>query len=168
MNDLRNNLREEFNDKEYRHAYAEDWLNTFIATQVKVLREQRHLTQAELAEETGMKQPRIAVLEDINYTSWSINTLRRLALAFDLRLSVKFEDFSSLVYEAEGFGRESLERASFADDGWFHRKPAQPTTSSPILSLADSQENRGQRYLSEAVEYSNSESNWARAARANG
>src|SRR5260370_1905644 len=105
MNELRGNLREEFHDKEYRHAYADDWLNTFIATQIKVLREQNELTQSDLADETGMKQPRIAVLEDISYSSWSINTLRRLAEAFDLRLSVKFETFSSLIPEAERFSR---------------------------------------------------------------
>lgn len=151
MNDLNANLREDFHDREYRHAYADDWLNTFIATQIKVLREQRQLTQKELAQETGMKQPRIAVLEDINYSSWSINTLRRLAEAFDVRLSVKFENFSSLIPEAENFGRKSLERAQFADDGWFHRKPSQPTDDSPILKIANSEENRerGKRYLNE-------------------
>lgn len=167
MNALRSNLREEFHDKEYRHAYADDWLNTFIATQIKVLREQRHLTQTDLANESGMKQPRIAVLEDIDYSSWSINTLRRLAVAFDLRLSVKFEDFSSLIFEAEGFSRESLSRASFADDIWFHRKPAQSAAESAIFGAANKEENRerGQRYLSEVPKpEAQSENNWALAA----
>jgi transcriptional regulator with XRE-family HTH domain len=169
MNALRSNLREEFHDKEYRHAYADDWLNTFIATQIKVLREQRSLTQKDLAREADMKQPRIAVLEDIDYSSWSINTLRRLAVAFDLRLSVKFEDFSSLIFEAEGFGRESLERASFADDVWFHRKPAQSAEESGIFAAANNEENRerGKRYLSEVPGRENeyeSENKWAMAA----
>jgi transcriptional regulator with XRE-family HTH domain len=127
MSELRGNLREEFQDKEYRHAYADESLSTYIATQIKVLREQRDFTQRELAERAGMAQPRIAVLEDVNYSSWSIGTLRRLAQAFDLRLSVKFENFSSLIPEIETLGRESLERESFADDTWFHKKDAQST-----------------------------------------
>ena len=105
MSDLRSNLREEFHDKDFRHVYADESLNTYIATQIKVLREQQNLTQRELAALTRMAQPRIAVLEDINYSSWSINTLRRMARAFDLRLSVKFETFSSLIPELETFGR---------------------------------------------------------------
>jgi transcriptional regulator with XRE-family HTH domain len=132
MSELRGNLKEEFQDKEYRDAYAEESLNTYIATQIKVLREQRNLTQRRLAEITGMAQPRIAVLEDVNYSSWSINTLRRLAGAFVLRLSVRFETFSSLIQEIEGLGRAALERASFADDTWFHKKDVQPAESSAL------------------------------------
>jgi len=125
MNGLRGNLREEFRDKEYRDTYADESLNTFIATQIKILREQRELTQRELADLTGMAQPRIAVLEDVNYASWSINTLRRIAEAFDLRLSVKFETFSSLIPEIETMNEKTLQRDSFAQDSWFHKKDAQ-------------------------------------------
>ena len=127
MSELRGNLREEFQNSEYRHAYADESLSTYIATQIKVLREQRQLTQKELAERAGMAQPRIAVLEDVNYSSWSISTLRRLAEAFDVRLSVKFETFSSLIPEIERLGRDTLERDSFANDTWFHKKDTQST-----------------------------------------
>jgi len=132
MSELRSNLKQEFQDKEYRQAYADESLNTYIATQIKVLREQRNLTQRRLAEMTGMAQPRIAVLEDVNYSSWSVNTLRRLAGAFDLRLSVRFEAFSSLIPEIESLGRVALERASFADDTWFHKKDVQPVEASAL------------------------------------
>jgi transcriptional regulator with XRE-family HTH domain len=135
MSELRGNLREEFHDKEYRHAYADESLNTYIATQIKVLREQQELTQTGLADLTEMAQPRIAVLEDINYSSWSINTLRRIAKAFDLRLSVKFETFSSLIPEIETFSRESLERQPFDEDTSFHKKDVQ-TVEMPILKAA--------------------------------
>jgi predicted XRE-type DNA-binding protein len=129
MSELRSNLREEFRDREYRQAYADESLNAYIATQIKVLREQRSLTQKELAALTGMAQPRIAVLEDVNYSSWSTNTLRRLAEAFDLRLSVKFETFSSLVSEIETLSREALQRDSFDDDVWFQKKDVQSAGS---------------------------------------
>lgn len=40
MNGLVKNLKHEFADEEYRHSYAESFLNSSIATQIKVLREQ--------------------------------------------------------------------------------------------------------------------------------
>jgi DNA-binding XRE family transcriptional regulator len=73
MSDLTNNFISEFQDKETRHIYADDFLNTWIATQLKVLREDKGWTQAQVAEETGMKQERISVLEDVNYESWRVS-----------------------------------------------------------------------------------------------
>lgn len=105
-------LRKKFSDREIAHAYVDEFLNMSIATQLKVLREQRRLTQKSLAELAGMKQERISVLENVNYSSWSINTLRKLAAAFDVRLRVSFETFGSCLAEMENFTRESLERMS--------------------------------------------------------
>jgi transcriptional regulator with XRE-family HTH domain len=109
---LGDRLAEEFADKEYAHEYVEEFLNTYLATQIKVLREQRGLSQSELAALTDMKQARISVLENVNYGSWSINTLKRLAQAFDLTLSVSFEEFTSKIKEIESFSRQALERQS--------------------------------------------------------
>ena len=41
--------RDKFQDREYRAAYAESFLDTSIATQIRVIREQRKLKQKELA-----------------------------------------------------------------------------------------------------------------------
>jgi transcriptional regulator with XRE-family HTH domain len=128
MNGLTEKFLEEFKDKETRRIYVDDFLNTLIATQIKVLREQRGLTQAQLAELAGMKQERISVLEDVNYSSWTVNVLRRLAEAFDLRLSVKFESFGSFLGEFENLSRESLQRPSFDDDPVFQGGGATTST----------------------------------------
>src|SRR5438309_1272343 len=69
----RKKLRGEFQDRSRRQACADETLNKTIATQIRVLREQRKLTQKQLADLTGMTQPRIAVLEKSDYSSWSIN-----------------------------------------------------------------------------------------------
>lgn len=119
MNELVDKLRSEFQDKEYRHAYADECLNTMIATQIKVLREQRGMTQGELADATGMKQPRIPLLEDATYENWTVNTLKRFAKAFDVALSVKFETFSNLIRDFENLSKESLQRPTFANDTQF-------------------------------------------------
>jgi len=52
-------LKKLFKDKEYRHGYVDDFLNTSIATQIKVLRERRDWSQEELADKAGMKQPTV-------------------------------------------------------------------------------------------------------------
>jgi transcriptional regulator with XRE-family HTH domain len=122
MNELTEKLREEFHDKETREVYAEDFLNTYIATQIKTLREQAGWTQAELAERAGMKQERISILEDVNYSSWTANVLKRIAKAFDMRLSIKIESFGSYLDEFENFNREALLRPSFEQDPVFRHE----------------------------------------------
>lgn len=116
MSELSEILRKEFKDKESAHAYIEEFLNTCIATQIKVLREQRGWTQKKLAHETGMEQSRISLLENINYDKWSISTLKKLARAFDITLNVSFETFSNRIDDVDDFSRESLERVSRAED----------------------------------------------------
>lgn len=38
-------LVEQFRDKEYREAYADDFLDAYIAAQIRTIREQRDMTQ---------------------------------------------------------------------------------------------------------------------------
>jgi transcriptional regulator with XRE-family HTH domain len=122
MSELVETLRSEFQDNEYRHAYAEECLNAMIAAQIKVLREQRGMTQKQLADATGMGQPRIPLLEDSSYENWTVNTLKRLAKAFDVALSVKFETFSRVIQDFSAMSRETLQRPDFADDLVFRSK----------------------------------------------
>ncbi|MGB7910641.1 MAG: helix-turn-helix transcriptional regulator [Desulfobaccales bacterium] len=125
ISDLIYKVKEAFKSKEYRHAYVDEFLNVSIATQIKVLREQRgrEWSQKDLADKVGMKQPRISVMENVNYSSWSINTLRKLAKAFDLTLRVSFESFGERIKEIDQFNREALERASFEEDPYFKPEP---------------------------------------------
>lgn len=103
-------LRIELSNKEFAHAYVDEFLNVSIATQIKVLREQLRLSQSDLAELAGMKQERICVLENVNYSSWSINTLRRIAKAFDVTLRVSFETFGTTLQAMDKLNRPCLQR----------------------------------------------------------
>lgn len=107
---------DEFKNEEFAHAYFDEQLNIFIATQLKVLREQREFTQAELAGFAHMAQERISVMENVNYSSWTISTLRRLAKALGVRLRVSFESFGSGLQEAISFTKENLKRPSLNDE----------------------------------------------------
>jgi transcriptional regulator with XRE-family HTH domain len=135
MSELVRSLQAEFirnkDDKEYRHAYADEALNATIATQIKVLREQRGLTQEALAREAQMKQSVISRYENVNYSSWSINTLKKLAKAFDVFLEVRFRSFETLIESVETLSREALQVAAFADDPFFKEiQPAAAETQS--------------------------------------
>jgi len=124
---MRDSLKQAFKDKDYRHGYVDEFLNASIATQIKVLREQRGWTQKELADYAKMKQPRISVMENVNYSSWSIKILRELAEAFDLTLRVSFESFGTRINDIERFGRKALERLSFKDDPVFAERKEEET-----------------------------------------
>jgi len=116
MKELVKTLVTEFDDKEYAHAYMEEFSNMAIAAQIKVLREQRGWTQKELADASGMKQERICALEDIDYDAWTIKTLRKLSKAFDLTVKFSFEAFSSGILDAAKINAKTLERTSRQED----------------------------------------------------
>jgi transcriptional regulator with XRE-family HTH domain len=116
MKELVKTLTTEFDDKEYAHAYMEEFSNMAIAAQIKVLREQRGWTQKQLAEASGMKQERICALEDVDYDAWTIKVLRRLAKSFDLTVKVSFEKFSSGILDVSKMSAETLKRTSREED----------------------------------------------------
>ena len=110
---VRDRLLQKFNDFKYRHAYVDDFTDAFIATQIKVLREQQGLTQTQLADKAGMKQSQISELEDVNHQGWKVRTLKKLAKAFDLALVVRFEPFGRVLDDIVGFDRQHLQRDTF-------------------------------------------------------
>lgn len=134
-----NSLRKKLRDPEYSEGYAESFLNAYIATQIKVLREQRVKTQAELAEQIGTTQAGISRLENVNYSSWSIRTLIKLARAFNVRLHVSFEPYGTLPNEVVNFSRESLERVKREDDQGLSERlvPIHEKSLAPRVSIAN-------------------------------
>lgn len=61
-----------------------------IGAQIKRIREEKHLTQTELATRTGTRQSNIARLEsDRHVPTWS--TLERVASALDSQLCVELQ-----------------------------------------------------------------------------
>lgn len=113
---------EEMDDFEYRHASAAALMNSSVAAQIKIIREQRQLTQAGLAEMIGTKQAGISRLENVNYDAWKVATLTRIARAFDVRLRISFEEFDSLDDEINAFGVSSLQRLSYTESKARKRK----------------------------------------------
>jgi transcriptional regulator with XRE-family HTH domain len=134
MDDIKEALADEFQDKDARRQYAIDFLNSHIALQIKTLRQQRGWSQTELAERAGKHQSQVSAMESIDFSAWKISTLQKLAEAFDLALTVKFESFGGFLDYATSVDREALERPSFADDPAFQpgeQAPDQVKSSEP-------------------------------------
>ena len=135
MNDSEK-IKQTFKDKDYRHGYVDEFLNAYIATQIKVLREKAVWTQTELGEHAGgMKQSRISVMENVNYSAWSIKVLRKIAEAFDLTLCVSFESFGKRIEDIESFNRKNLERTSFDNDLYFKTTKEEKESSRNSMEL---------------------------------
>jgi transcriptional regulator with XRE-family HTH domain len=116
MADISETLRKDLRNREFSEGYAESFLDTFVATQVKVLREQRELTQKQLADKLDTSQGVISRIEDAEYGSWNVKTLKKIARVLDVRLHISFETCGSLIGEMKRFGRKSLERVPRNED----------------------------------------------------
>lgn len=127
-------------DVNFRHEVNKAFSEVRIAKQLKLLRErdQEPLTQAQLAARADMKQSRISELEGMNYSSWSISTLERLAKAMGVGFRYSFVRWSDLIREIEqGLTKDALVFPSFERESVAHGRVftgrAQTITFYPVL-----------------------------------
>lgn len=106
--------------KAYRDSYVAAHLSNTIAAQISAMRETRGWTQTQLAEKAGMKQSRISNLEDPNYENIEAATLRRIASAFDVGLTIRFAPFSEVVDWAASISDEKMDVPDFDHDALPH------------------------------------------------
>jgi len=116
-------------EPDFAEGYAESFLNTWIAAQIKVLRLQRDMTQERLAALLATSQTVVSRIENVNYSAWNIGTLKKLARAFDVRLTVSFEEYGSLPEEVESFSESVLRKDRRTQDRNLIHKCATPTQS---------------------------------------
>jgi HTH-type transcriptional regulator/antitoxin HipB len=103
-------------DPEYRSSFVESQINIGLPFKIKALRKQRNWTQPQLAERAGMKQSRISAIEKPGGGKLNIDTLCRLASAFDVALDVEFIPFGELMRRSDGFDPDSFTVKSFNDE----------------------------------------------------
>jgi len=84
-------------DKGFRKRFFRGQVQDQIAMCIKALREERHLRQIDLANESKMKQSAISRIEQADYSAWSFNTLFRIADALDARLRVTLEPIEDVI-----------------------------------------------------------------------
>ena len=78
------------NDEELQQMIANETVNAEVARLIYKVRKAAGLTQTELAELIGSKQPVIARLEDADYEGHSLTMLQRIAIALNQRIEINF------------------------------------------------------------------------------
>jgi ribosome-binding protein aMBF1 (putative translation factor) len=77
-------------DSQLREIIEEETLNAHVARLIYEARTAAGLTQQQLADLVGTKQPDIARLEDADYQGHSLTMLHRIATALNRRLEIAF------------------------------------------------------------------------------
>lgn len=108
-------LPEDWSDDEYREAAMEATTRNLVAWQVRVNREERGLTQAQLAALMGTKQSAISKLEDPDGGDVQVSTLIKAAHAFKCAVIVRFIDYSRFHARTQNVGPSSLFACSYSD-----------------------------------------------------
>lgn len=88
---------EKLGSKGYRDAYLQAQVRTWIAYQFQALRKNFDLSQAEMAERTGMTKNMISRLESEECGEVSVQTLLDVACAMDVALVVKFASYPDFL-----------------------------------------------------------------------
>lgn len=119
--------------KAHRDAFVASQINVGLPFQIRVLRKQRGLNQQELATIAGMLQPRISAMEQVGGGQLNLDTLRKLAAAFDVGLLVKFVAFSELIKWSNDFSPDEFSVSSF--DAEISDKSSKSTEPSNVVPI---------------------------------
>ncbi len=101
-------LLKKLENKEYRDAYVTEHVKSGIAFQIRALRKKKSLSQEQLAAAIETKQAVISRLENPDYGNININTLYKIASAFDVALLVKFVPYTKLLNETKDLSPKAL------------------------------------------------------------
>jgi transcriptional regulator with XRE-family HTH domain len=77
------------NDPETQELVEQATVNALVAKLIYDARAKAHLTQTQLADLIGTKQPVIARLEDADYEGHSLSMLQRIAKALNRRVEIR-------------------------------------------------------------------------------
>lgn len=105
------------NSKEHRDAFVASHIKEGLPFQIRALRKQRKWTQKDLGKKARFNQSKVSDFENPNYSSdLNLDTVKRLASAFDVALIVRFVSFGDLIGWTSDLVPGSLDVPSFDDD----------------------------------------------------
>ena len=84
-------------DRGFRAQFAETLMRYALSVQIRLLREQRGWTHAELATRVSVPASAIAQWEQPDCRGITLAALKRLAHVFDVGLMVRFSEFSQFI-----------------------------------------------------------------------
>jgi len=108
------------NTPDIREKIAEESINLQFSELIYQVRTDAGLTQKQLAELIGTKQPVIARLEDADYDGHSLKMLQKIAVALNKKLSINFVEAEvSVVCSANYLGRLLYRKFDqWLESGW--------------------------------------------------
>jgi transcriptional regulator with XRE-family HTH domain len=118
-------------DKEYRDLFVAEEIDAGLPFQIRAMRQARGWSQQELADRLEMTQEGVSRLESLNYGRFTLSTLKRLASAFDVALTVRFVPFSELVDWAADLSPAALAVPDFDHDPGLGHEIACAETNPP-------------------------------------
>ena len=114
MSVISKRFADELTEKEMRNAYRAAQTRTYLASQIRALRNQRNWTQADLGDALGVPQSQVSRIENREYGRLSLSTLQDLASAFDVGLLVKFVPYETFLLHTRDLSEEDLRVPSFS------------------------------------------------------
>ena len=87
---FRSRLREDFKDPEFKAHYQEEKQALKLAMKIAELRENKGLSQQQLAELMGTSQQAISRIESGEYEGFTLKTLEKIAAATGMRIKIDF------------------------------------------------------------------------------
>jgi len=86
---FKDRLKKDLRDPEFRKAFDEEEVCVSLAIQIAKIRQERNITQQELARRLETSQQNISRLEHVDNRSYSLKTLIKVARVLDKRLKVE-------------------------------------------------------------------------------
>ncbi|KAF0154631.1 MAG: transcriptional regulator [Syntrophaceae bacterium] len=83
-------LREDIKDPEFKTHYQEERQALKLAMKIAELRDQKGLSQQELAKLMGTSQQAISRIESGEYEGFTLKTLEKIAEATGMRIKIEF------------------------------------------------------------------------------
>lgn len=106
------NLREKLKDKEFRRQWFRAQLEANVPDMFRALREDRAMTQQELATAAEMKQSAISRFEKSDEANWNFETLLTLAEALDAKLEIVLVKAENVISDYERREGDTTKKSS--------------------------------------------------------
>jgi ribosome-binding protein aMBF1 (putative translation factor) len=87
---FKSRLREELKDPEFKRLYDDERQALKLAIKIAALREQKGLSQQELAKRMGTSQQAISRIESGEYEGFTLKTLEKIAEATGMKVKIDF------------------------------------------------------------------------------
>ena len=102
--------------KTHRDSYLAKELGSLLPDQIRALRERRGWSEAELADRARLSELGLRALQTPGADHFTVETLRRLAAAFDVALSIRFVTFGEFVDWSDRFNPDQFRVPGFDEE----------------------------------------------------